>query len=160
MKNSHYIMDYIIDPKNLAKPAQVGVDLTISNAFKLCSGYYIPNDSSPNEKKMVEHFKHEPEAILKFEMGEVYSILFDQGLKELPKNITAYIIQRSTLARNGILIRSSIYDPGFSTPQMGAMLYAFRSGEIELNARVAQIIFLENDEADLYNGQYNKKITR
>ena len=89
----------------------------------------------------------------KLEPG-VYSIEFEQGLAALPADITAMIINRSSVARSGGLIRSSIYDPGFTTPLMGALLYVFTPIIIEEHARVAQIVFMENDEAELYSGQW------
>ena len=83
-----------------------------------------------------------------------YAIEFNEGLKPLPVNNTAIIINRSSVARSGALIRSSVYDPGFASPAMGAMMYVFTPIIIEEHARVAQILIFENEEAEAYNGQY------
>jgi deoxycytidine triphosphate deaminase len=88
----------------------------------------------------------------------VYSVEFEQGLKPLPKDNTAMIINRSSVGRSGAMIRSSIYDPNFSTDKMGALLYIFTPIIIEQYARVAQIIIMENEDVafeDLYRGQYS-----
>lgn len=174
IRNAHTVMDLVIDEAGRAKKAQVGVDLTLnrvslvgkqmmmypdSGAFE--NGGVVASDASPKElSKLAKYSEVEPRTMPGFankvfvlERG-VYSIEFEQGLKPLPANQTAMIINRSTVGRSGALIRSSIYDPGFTTPKMGALMYVFTPIQIEQYARVAQIVIMENEEADLYNGSY------
>ena len=165
--SANKVMDFIIDSDNLAKLAQVGVDLTLEKVFEVTTMFELFNDDNPEKKIMSEYTQLFP-TVNKFwraekgfnvKKGRTYSIQFDQGLKNLLPHLTAFIYQRSTLARNGLLIRSSVYDPGFGTPKMGAMLYAFNSGFIEVHSRVAQILIHENYRTDSYNGQYQNKNT-
>jgi deoxycytidine triphosphate deaminase len=171
LRNAQYVMGYIIDSNELAKPAQVGVDLTVNRISKIISdnkgeGGRIYNDATVEragvkarfaryEECPLEQSEHDGEMIELYSLGPgVYSIEFDQGLRSLSANDTAFIIQRSTVGRNGSMIRSSVYDPGFSTPAMGAILYVWEPIRIERHARVAQILVQENYTAEEYAGSY------
>jgi len=83
----------------------------------------------------------------------VYDITFNEGCK-IPENRVAFIKQRSSLYRNGAIINSPVFDPGFETEFMGTLLYVHEPLFIEINARVAQIYFHECNGAELYNGQW------
>ena len=172
IRNSNYVMSLIIDPYDLAKKAQVGVDLTIKAINRIGQPTHMRADTPSsiyedkgiiyNDESLARGNKNKfgiytpivpDDGFFHLEEG-TYSIEFSQGLEALPANNTAFIWQRSTLGRNGVLIRSSVYDPGFTTPNMGAIMYVGRPVLIEVNARVAQIIIHENEPAELYNGQY------
>jgi deoxycytidine triphosphate deaminase len=83
----------------------------------------------------------------------VYDITFNEGCK-IPDNRVAFIKQRSSLYRNGAIINSPVFDPGFETEFMGTLMYVSCPIFIEENARVAQIYFHECNGAELYNGQW------
>jgi deoxycytidine triphosphate deaminase len=162
MRNAQYIQKLIIDPKGLAKPAQVGVDLTLDTVKRIVGGAHIPRDPGKTQHGVLEevtpeeiaHYENEePRKAFTLEPG-TYSIGFDQGLKPLASTDTAIIYNRSSLGRNGVVIRSSIYDPGFDTPSMEAVMYVYTPIVIEQHARVAQIVIHRNEEANLYDGQY------
>jgi deoxycytidine triphosphate deaminase len=82
-----------------------------------------------------------------------YDITFNEGCK-IPDNRVAFIKQRSSLWRNGTLINSPVFDPGFETEFMGTIMLVTEPIFIEENARVAQIYFHECLSAELYNGQW------
>jgi deoxycytidine triphosphate deaminase len=82
-----------------------------------------------------------------------YDITFNEGCK-IPSNRVAFIKQRSSMWRNGTLINSPVFDPGFETDNMGTIMLVTETIFIEENARVAQIYFHECDSAELYNGQW------
>lgn len=172
IKNADYVETLIVDPVGLSKKAQVGVDLTVKSINKIGSGEEtdygkIFNDESlkAGEKNSFGIYVPVIPTILDisnkrsfFVLEEgVYSIEFNEGLDALPANNTAFIIHRSTLGRNGIIIRSAVYDPGFTTPNMGAIMTVGRSCIIEINSRVAQLLIFENEPAELYNGNYQGK---
>lgn len=179
IRNANYAWDLIIDPTNRAKKAQVGVDLTLNKVSYIGNdGLYGFNDAAwdsagiilSDEKatgtlrhaKVADYTVVEPitsaDGVSTFTAWRlirgVYSIEFEQGLKPLPKDNTAMIINRSSVGRSGGLIRSSVYDPGFTTEKMGALLYVFTPIIIEQFARVAQIVVMINEDAELYNGSY------
>ncbi len=56
--------------------------------------------------------------------------------------------------RNGTLINSPVFDPGFETEFMGTIMLVTEPLFIEEDARVAQIYFHECDAAEKYDGQW------
>ena len=83
----------------------------------------------------------------------VYDITFNEGCK-IPDNRVAFIKQRSSLYRNGAIINSPVFDPGFETEFMGTLVYIYETIFIEKDARVAQIYFHECEPAEKYDGQW------
>ena len=67
---------------------------------------------------------------------------------------TAMVRQRSSLLRNGAIIASSIFDPGFHTANIGTVMIVTNTIFIEKDARVAQMYFHKNNEGELYEGQF------
>lgn len=82
-----------------------------------------------------------------------YDITFNEGCN-IPANYVGLIRQRSSLLRNGTVLHSSVFDPGFETEFMGTLLYVHEPLFIEKDARVAQIYFHECEAADKYDGQW------
>ena len=85
-----------------------------------------------------------------------YDITFHEGCK-IASNRVGMIRQRSSLLRNGAIIASSIFDPGFETENMGTIMIVTATIFIEQDARVGQMYFHECNEVaedKLYNGQF------
>lgn len=88
----------------------------------------------------------------------VYDITFWEGCK-IPSNYVGLIRQRSSMLRNGTVLHSSVFDPGFETDFMGTVMVVNETIFIEDSARVAQIYFHiceEVDKENLYNGQWQQ----
>lgn len=85
-----------------------------------------------------------------------YDITLAQGCK-IPANQRLQIVQRSSMLRNGVILASSMFDPGFETENVGTVMHVSVPIFIQQNARVAQAYTTEVnpvDEKDLYNGQW------
>ena len=82
-----------------------------------------------------------------------YDVTMNEGCN-IAANRTAMVRQRSSLLRNGAIIASSIFDPGFYTDNIGTVMTVTNDLFIEKNARVAQMYFHENNEGELYDGQF------
>lgn len=82
-----------------------------------------------------------------------YDVTFNEGCK-IPNNRVAFIKQRSSLYRNGTIINSPVFDPGFETENMGTIMFVNEPIFIEMDARVAQIYFHTCEPAEEYNGQW------
>ena len=85
-----------------------------------------------------------------------YDITFWEGCK-IPANLVGLIRQRSSMLRNGTVLHSSVFDPGFETEFMGTVMVVNETIFIEEDARVAQIYFHSCEEVDqenLYAGQW------
>jgi len=139
------------------KPAQVGFDLTLKQVNQIGSSV---GKIGKVLKDKTELTNYTPYALINLEGAHgwllyagVYDITFNEGCK-LPANRVAFIKQRSSLYRNGTIINSPVFDPGFETEFMGTLMYVHETIFIEENARVAQIYFHECEAAELYNGQW------
>jgi deoxycytidine triphosphate deaminase len=146
------------------KPAQVGYDLSVKSINVIGKDPYsskpnigmvlkdktILNNYTPMETKTIdgcEGYLLHPGA---------YDITFHEGCK-ITSNRIGMIRQRSSLLRNGAIIASSIFDPGFETDNMGTIMIVTATIFIEQDARVGQMYFHECDsvaEENLYNGQW------
>ena len=146
------------------KEAQVGYDLSLKSVQKVGNkiGFNVFKEGQIGKvlKTKTVLTTYTPEETIMLEGNEgwllhegVYDITFWEGCK-LPNNLVAFIKQRSSLYRNGAIINSPVFDPGFETDNMGTLMYVHEPIFIERDARVAQIYFHECNDADLYNGQW------
>ena len=146
------------------KPAQVGYDLTLKQVNIIGSRVDRVNNRPERIGKVLKD-KTELTTYVPYPLSNIdgytgwllypgtYDITFNEGCK-IPDNRVAFIKQRSSLWRNGTLINSPVFDPGFETEFMGTIMLVTETIFIEENARVAQIYFHECDPAEKYNGQW------
>ena len=148
--------------KHFGKPAQVGYDLTLLAVSKIGSGNHtLYVDRSVVDKRAYAPYplyinpENKDQQLWLFDPG-VYSLTFHQGCK-LSSNVKAEIVHRSSLLRMGVEIKSAVYDPGFKTDKMGAVMIVHNLMQIEYGARVAQILMSETQECVEYDGQWQDK---
>jgi len=142
------------------KPAQVGFDVTLKAVNKIGLLDTGVGNIGKVLKSKTELTTYTPVDTLKLDEVEgwllypgTYDITFWEGCK-IPNNRVAFIKQRSSLWRNGTLINSPVFDPGFQTDSMGTIMLVTETIFIEKDARVAQIYFHECEPAEEYNGQW------
>jgi deoxycytidine triphosphate deaminase len=143
------------------KPAQVGYDLSLKQVNQVGGQKGLTNERIGKVlKDKTELTNYTPYPLMNLDgvhgwllYEGVYDITFNEGCK-LPNNRVAFIKQRSSLYRNGTIINSPVFDPGFETEFMGTLMYVHETIFIEENARVAQIYFHECEAAELYDGQW------
>jgi deoxycytidine triphosphate deaminase len=161
MLNSQQILDegLLKLERTQGKPAQVGYDLTLKQVNSV-GGRIIDGKIGKVLKDKTELTTYRPHELMNLDgvhgwllYEGVYDITFNEGCK-LPSNRVAFIKQRSSLYRNGTIINSPVFDPGFETEFMGTLMYVHETLFIEENARVAQIYFHECEAAELYDGQW------
>tara|TARA_R110002096_G_scaffold360533_3_gene553443 strand:+ start:455 stop:946 length:492 start_codon:yes stop_codon:yes gene_type:complete len=136
------------------KPAQVGYDLSVKNIQSLegCGRVYadktVVNDLTQLPLTVEDGYRSgwwlEP---------DTYDITMNEGCR-ISGVRTAMVRQRSSLLRNGAIIASSVFDPGFCTDNIGTVMVVTKRIFIERDARVAQMYFHENTEGELYDGQF------
>ena len=146
------------------KPAQVGYDITLKAVNKIGNriGYNMFKEGRIGKvlKDKTQLTTYTAVNTIMLEGNEgwllhegVYDITFNEGCK-IPENRVAFIKQRSSLYRNGAIINSPVFDPGFETQNIGTLLYVHEPLFIEKDARVAQIYFHECEPAEKYDGQW------
>jgi deoxycytidine triphosphate deaminase len=168
MLNAKQIVDegLLLLENTQGKPAQVGYDLSlkavqrIGNQIGSGNTMYVDGLIGKVLKDKTVLTTYKPVNTINLEGNKgwllhpgVYDITFNEGCK-IPENRVAFIKQRSSLYRNGAIINSPVFDPGFETEFMGTLLYVHEPLFIELNARVAQIYFHECELAEKYDGQW------
>lgn len=169
MLNAKQIIDegLLLLEHTQGKPAQVGFDLTLKQVNRIG----VPNETNTPHEVVVRKIgkvlkdkthltNYTPQGLINLDGSTgwllypgVYDLTFNEGCK-LPDNRVAFIKQRSSLYRNGAIINSPVFDPGFETQFMGTLMYVHETIFIEENARVAQIYFHECQPAELYDGQW------
>ena len=168
MLNANQILDegLLLLENAKGKPAQVGYDITLKAVNKVGSSI-VKGGTFNKDAKIGKVLKDKTELTTYIPIESiqldgvagwllyegVYDITFNEGCK-IPDNRVAFIKQRSSLYRNGAIINSPVFDPGFETQNMGTLLYVHETIFIEKDARVAQIYFHECNGAELYNGQW------
>ena len=147
------------------KPAQVGFDITLKQVNQIGNpngndGVYRNYKIGKVLKDKTELTTYTPYPLMNLDgvngwllYQGVYDITFNEGCN-IPGDRVAFIKQRSSLYRNGAIINSPVFDPGFYTEFMGTLMYVHETLFIEENARVAQIYFHECEAAELYDGQW------
>ena len=166
MLNAKQIVDedLLLLEHTQGKPSQVGYDLSLKAVNKIGNriGGNVFKEGKIGKvlKDKTELTTYTPIESVQLDGVEgwllhdgVYDITFNEGCK-IPENRVAFIKQRSSLYRNGTIINSPVFDPGFETEFMGTLLYVYEPLFIEKDARVAQIYFHECLPADKYDGQW------
>jgi dUTP pyrophosphatase len=148
-------VEALLQTNNKGAKAQVGYDLTLKGVKQINGGVVLKDQTAVEEyTQVMPTFTSTEKFIFELQPG-TYSLTFEQGVK-LDANHTAFIRHRSSVLRCGGIITSGIYDPGFEVDEMGGVLIATQPIDIELGARVAQVIIFENSTAELYDGQWQK----
>lgn len=153
----------IVNPEKQVQPN--AIDFTADKAFKLSRGdvFYV----SERHKQMrgsvayePEPTNHEPEITNSWLLapGGMLDFLSDIYV-DLPRGVAAMLVIRSTLARNGLILVSGLYDSGFKG-HIGFLLHNRHENTavIAEGTRVGQIIFVESDAAGVYSGGYNHEM--
>ena len=139
-----------VDEKNV-QPA--GVDLRVKCIYRLNSGGFIgiKNRRSPDVEVVAdnegEKFTLKPNEFVLVETMEKVN---------MPNDLLAIILPRSSLFRCGVSLHTAVVDPGFiGTLTFGMKNLSEHPFEIEIGARIGQIVFEEvKGNRKLYNGRY------
>jgi deoxycytidine triphosphate deaminase len=147
------------------KKAQIGYDLSLKEVNKIgnSSGFGFVGESRVGkvlkDKTELTTYNKVEKLNLDAKHGwllhpGVYDITFWEGCT-IPSNYVGLIRQRSSMLRNGTVLHSSVFDPGFETEFMGTVMVVNEPIFVEEDARVAQIYFHECDPVEeLYDGQW------
>jgi dUTP pyrophosphatase len=137
--------------KNNIQPS--GVDLRAKTVYRLKNGGYlgVKNRQTPNvdvvSDKIGDKVVLEPNGFVLVETMEKVN---------MPKDLLALILPRSSLFRCGVGLHTAVVDPGFvGTLTFGMKNLSEHPFEIEIGSKIGQIVFEEvkgNDK--LYNGKY------
>ena len=165
MLNSKLLLDrkIITGPIGDDNIAQVGIDLNVIEIQQIHGGGIIPFEGKTTvcEREPMKRLAGKDvgleNAVWMLGPG-VYDVTFEQGCN-IPADVALLIRQRSSLLRNGTILHSSVFDPGFRTKNMGTVIVVLVPIVIEYKARIAQIYGYTCEEVAaeaLYDGQFQE----
>ncbi|MFC2154539.1 dCTP deaminase [Candidatus Altiarchaeota archaeon] len=127
-----------------------GYDLRIGRIYKLITGGSL--GKSDRKTPEVEEFLEEK---IELEPNE-YVLVESLEKVNMPANIMARILPRSTVFRCGCSLITAVIDPGFKgTLTMGLKNLSAQTFTLEKGARIGQIVFEEvTGTTTLYEGKY------
>jgi deoxycytidine triphosphate deaminase len=127
-----------------------GYDLRLNKAYRLISDSLIgvKDRKTPD----VEEIKDSP---IKLRPGE-YVLVETLERVNMPENVMARILPRSSLFRCGCMLATAVVDPGYrGALTMGLKNVSDRKFTLERKARIAQIVFEEVEGSSRrYEGKY------
>lgn len=135
---------------NMKNIQGAGVDLKIEKLFLVDGPAFL----GTGERKLPELVEQDG-LTFKLEPDTYYLCLTSESVN-MPDDLVAFIIQRSTLFRCGVSLRTAVVDPGYR----GALTIGIKNEgpsqfKLQRGARIAQIVFSQvTGDADKYNGKY------
>ena len=158
---NNIIADEVNTTKQYCKKAQVGVDCTLKEVYKIKGFGRIYKDKSIiPDYKLVDKVNIDCNKKGWILDSGTYIIKLNEGVQFGP-NDTGLFYQRSSFNRSGVEVVSSIWDPGFTTqsensieaPTLRLNVHVNKI-IIEENARIAQLLVFENEDTTQYDGQF------
>ena len=92
--------------------------------------------------------------------GEYKAVKLNEVVS-VPADAFALMFSRSTFNRQGILITSTVFEPGWrGIPTVSIYNLSGAQCYISKDTRIIQIIFFRADAASVYNGQYQNQFLK
>ncbi|MFA7190929.1 MAG: deoxyuridine 5'-triphosphate nucleotidohydrolase [Dehalococcoidales bacterium] len=131
-----------------------GIDLTLKEVASFTSAGRITRSNQDRLVSELEALKFDDKGQVHLAPG-AYLITYNESVN-LPLNLMALVLPRSSLLRSGATVHTAVWDPGYSGRGQSMLSVSNPKGFIvEKDARVVQMIFLTLDEASSgYNGTY------
>lgn len=86
----------------------------------------------------------------------VYKVVMNEKV-DIPENLAGLAFPRSSLLRMGATIDNAVWDSGYTGTGAFMLTVSNPDGiEIKENARVNQLVFVEIDETEGYDGEYHE----
>ena len=154
--NSNNVAQFLTESK-FSERAQVGIDCSVKAISKIVGGFIGNKQKSIQSYQLIKpkDYSFKGKNVFGWQLKPgIYSLTFNEGIN-LDSKHSAFVKQKSSVLRCGGLITSGVFDPGFNCEEAGATLFVFSNHFLlEENAQVAQMLIFENQEAELYNGNY------
>jgi len=143
--------------RELSNPEGAGFDLRLGELYELeGEGFLgVVNRDTPDLKKVAEYKGDDPEEQIDIEPGKYYLVTTIETVN-LPQDLIAFIVSRTTLFRSGIALFNGAVSPGYKGKLTFAICNLGRQKiKIALGARVVHITFHEvAGSSNAYRGQW------
>ena len=145
-----------LSDRELTNPEGAGFDLRLGEVFKISGSAFLGETErkTPNIK-LIQKYSKDNKSSLKIKPGDFYLVKTVEKIN-LPLNLSAVIIPRTTTFRSGIFIRTGPIQPGYQ----GELTFGLKNEgpitvEIEMGARFVHVLFHEvAGGGSQYRGQW------
>jgi len=139
-----------VDEKNI-QPS--GVDLRVKCIYRLKNGGYLGVENRKTPDVEVVTKENGEKIILR---PNEFVLVETMEKVNMPNNLSAIVLPRSSLFRCGVSLHTAVVDPGY----IGTLTFGMKNlsnfpFEIEIGSKIGQIVFEEvRGNVKLYNGKY------
>lgn len=145
-----------LSERELTNPEGTGFDLRLGEVFRISGDAFIgeTHRKTPDITSVIAYQKGKKQSI-KIAPGDFFLVKTIEKIN-LPINLSAVILPRTTTFRSGLFLRTGPIQPGYS----GELTFGLKNEgpvkvEIEMGARFAHVIFHEiRGEGSKYRGQW------
>lgn len=128
-------------------------DFKISRVFRFKTDLFELRENDSKTHRQQEEIFPDENGFWILTSGD-YNVLTDTECK-ISEGEAGYVIQRSSLNRNGIFLTSGLYDSGFNNT-LGCVMHVNGVFKVQRGSRIGQFILTEAETLKLYNGSYNR----
>ena len=131
------------------------LDIRIDKLYSL-KGHFTLNGETSRRHRQTEEVYVDDKGFFELKPNTIYA--FDANHKvEMALGEAGWIIGRSTLQRNGIIVQSALYDAGYIGGINGTIFNATNDfAYIKQGSRIGQFLLVEAETYKLYEGVYNE----
>jgi len=139
-----------VDKKNI-QPS--GIDLRVKCVYRLKNGGYLGVENRKTPDVEVAGKEIGKKIVLK---PNEFVLVETMEKVNMPKDVMAIVLPRSSLFRCGVSLYTAVVDPGF----VGTLTFGMKNlgkyhFEIEIGSKIGQIVFEEvKGNTKLYDGRY------
>ncbi|MBI2032136.1 MAG: 2'-deoxycytidine 5'-triphosphate deaminase [Candidatus Levybacteria bacterium] len=145
-----------LSERELTNPEGAGFDLRLGEVFKIKGSAFLgETERKTPDIKSVKVYDPKKKGSIKIKPGDFFLVKTIEKIN-LPLNLSAVIIPRTTTFRSGLFIRTGPIQPGYS----GELTFGLKNEgpiavEIEMGARFVHVIFHEiKGGGSKYRGQW------
>ena len=145
-----------LSERELTNPEGAGFDLRLGEVYKISGSAFLGETHRKTpDIKLVKSYDPTKKTSIKIKPGDFFLVKTIEKIN-LPLNLSAVIIPRTTTFRSGLFIRTGPIQPGYS----GELTFGLKNEgpitvEIEMGARFVHLIFSEiKGGGSAYRGQW------
>jgi len=145
-----------LSERELTNPEGTGFDLRLGEVFKISGSAFLGETHRKTpDITSVKIYDPKKKSSIKIKPGDFYLVKTIEKIN-LPINLSAQILPRTTTFRSGLFLRTGPVQPGYS----GELTFGLKNEgpitvEIEMGSRFVQILFQEiKGSGSQYRGQW------
>jgi len=146
------LIEEFVDLDNQLQPSSF--DLTLAKVYSFETGGSIDFDNKERKLSQVKELEFDSNGWVDLPQG-VYKVQYAETVN-MPKDLGAVTICRSSLARCGCDVYNGFWDPGYHGKGEATFIVHNKNGiRLKKRAKVAQIVFIPiTDAKQLYQGMH------